>query len=233
VIPAKFKGKVAVIIGTGPSLTEDALSTIFEYRHGGDHFRLFGGNNVYSEIRLDVHFSCNPEWWEHYESDPVLKEQIRDPHIDQWTWDKATAVNLGINYVEGRWSGGKRNVTSLSQDPAFIHYGHGTGYELLGVAYHYGCRTFILAGYDLRYPRGYSRDHRKPGGARHYFGEYPGRLQHWPKVGPDGEMTGLLDCYRTIDTDTLGLRIINTAPGTALDFFECMPLEKALEETRK
>jgi hypothetical protein len=103
-----------------------------------------------------------------------------------------------------------------------LHWGHGSGYELLGVAYHYGVTEFVLIGYDLRFPAGYDGMKKVAGGDRHFFGEYPKELQHWTKynIGDGGELNGLLDCYRTIDTDALNIRIINCSPGSALDFFE-------------
>lgn len=230
----KFEGYTAVIVGTGPSLTHEQTEIIRHYRSKPDsNIKVFGINNTFElDLTIDVFFACNPEWWDHYAGrvkHPRLDARRRNG-CDMWTWDIATARRYDLNWIEGRWSGGKRNVTSLSTDPSFIHYGHGAGYEVLGVAYHYGVRRFVLAGYDLRYPRRYDRMARKPGGRRHFFGEYPPALQHWPKAGPNGEMTGLLDCYRTVDCDKLGLTITNCSPGTALDFFETGELSDVLEK---
>lgn len=225
-----FAGKRAVILGTGPGLTSDVVDIVRSYRRAHDDVRVFGINNTFMlPLFIDVFFACNPEWWDHYANHERMQQRF-ESGIDMWTWDPSTAARHGIKWIPGFWSGGKRNVTSLSADPDFIHYGHGSGYEVLGIAYHYGCREFILCGYDLRYGSGYDPARRKTGGPRHFFGEYPPELEHWPRVGPNGEMTGLLDCYRTIDTEALGLRIINTTPGTALDFFEVADLEKALHE---
>ena len=233
----KFQSKVAIIVGTGPSLTEEDIITINAYRNTHPSlFRVFGVNNAFTleDLPLDVFFACNPEWWEHYHADARL--QTRKLYCDMWTWDLPTAREYGLNWIEGRWSGGKRNVTSLSTDPTYIHYGHGSGYEVLGLAYHYGCRHFILAGYDLRFPGGYSAVHRKPGSGRHFFGEYPAPLQHWPGASGQnvdrhtGDLVGLLDCYRTIDTEKLNLRITNCSPGSALDFFEVGTLESELQK---
>ena len=233
----KFQGMTAVIIGTGPSLTPLQLELISVARFSQRRpIRVFGVNNVYQHFtNLDVHYACNREWWDHYyPKDPMLQESVQDGYTAHWTHDLQTARRYGPNYIEGRWSGGKRRVTSLSTDPNYIHYGHGSGYEVLGLAYHYGCRRFVLCGYDLRYPSGYDPVAKNPGGNRHFFGEYPEALQHWPgsggrNVAPDGSITGLLDCYRTIDCDKLRLTIVNCSPGSALDFFEVGELEKELD----
>jgi hypothetical protein len=192
-------------------------------------------NLTYQATKLDVHYFCNREFFLHYyPRDPVFRDAILDG-MDVWTYHADLAERYHLNHVPGRWSGGKRRVTSLSTDPEYIHYGHGAGYEILGIAYHMGCRHFVLCGYDLRYPAGYDPVAKLPGkGKRHFFGngEYPRELQHWPgrggNVAPDGSITGLLDCYRTIDCDRLGLSIINCSPGTALDFFEVGEIEKEL-----
>jgi hypothetical protein len=236
-----YEGLTAVIVGTGPSVDDEQLRHIDEYRQTPwSRIRVFGVNNVYQKGKwLDVHYACNPEWWAHYyPTDPVLRDLCLNDYTAPWTWDKETAERFGVNYIEGRWSGGKRRVTSFSTDPEYIHYGHGSGYEVCNLAYHYGCRHLVLVGYDLRYPSDYNPVARRAGtGRRHFFGEYPSSLQHWPgrngSVAADGTITGLLDCYRTIDTEHLGLRITNCSPGTALDFFETGDLEKVLYETHK
>ena len=229
-IVPKYEGYTAVILGTGPTMNEEVVEQVRAARSRRDSgIRVFGVNNTFElDLPIDVFFACNTEWWDHYHAYPRM--MARRSHSDLWTWDLTTARRYALNWIQGRWSGGKRNVTGLSKDPSYIHYGHGAGYEVLGIAYHYGCRHFVLCGYDLRYPRLYSSKLREPGGKRHFFGEYPRSLQHFPRVGPRGEMTGLLDCYRTIDTNDLGLRITNTSPGSALDFFEQGDLEKVLDE---
>jgi hypothetical protein len=240
VIP-KYAGKVGIIIGTGPSLTEDQVRIISAYRRGDPNpwwrptFRVFGINNTFQlPVPIDAFFACNPTWWDHYGKDPQL--QSRRGITEMWTWDLDTARRHNLNYCPGRWSGGKRNVTSLSTDPEYIHYGHGSGYEVMGIAYHYGVRHFILVGYDLAYRGGYDPANQNPGSGRHYFGEYPANLQHWPgRSGENfnlqnGDMTGLLDCYHTIDCDRLGLRITNCSPGSALNFFETGDLETELRK---
>lgn len=226
-----------MILGTGPSLTPEAIKLVNDARlRPESQIRVFAINNVYqTDAWIDVFFACNPEWWSHYyPTDPRLRDLLLSGNCEAWTWDKPTATHYGLNWIEGRWSGGKRKVHGFSTDPTFIHYGHGSGYEVLNVAFLYGCRRFVLCGYDLRYPRDYDPVARFPGTTkRHFFGEYPRQLQHFPgvsgkNVDSEGRITGLLDCYRTIDCDKLNLTIVNCSPGTALDFFETGDLEKEL-----
>ena len=195
-----------IVIGTGPSLSSSAIELINK-----SPLPKFGCNNTYKVCELSSLLACNPEWWDHYWP---KDEALRRGEFTKWTWDKPTADKYGLAYIKGAWGDG------LSTDPEVIHYGHSSGYQLVNLALHHGITEMVLIGYDLRYPKGYKRNQRDPGGDRHFFGEYPKDLEHWPMVGPDGEMTGLLKCYQTINPSEYGIRIINCSPGSALDFFE-------------
>ena len=197
----------AVILGTGPSVTPDVTALL-----NSTKLPIFGCNNAYQIAPLTALLSCNPEWWDYYWDD------VKSAPCEKWTWDKPTADKYGLTHIRGEWGDG------LSTDPAVIHYGHSSGYQLINLALHYGVTEFILIGYDLRYPAGYSKAKKNAGGDRHFFGEYPPELGHWPSC-PNGVMQGLLDCYRTIKPDDYGIRIINCSPGSALDFFETGILE--------
>lgn len=191
----------AIIIGTGPSLTDDQIHWA-QSRWYGYGWAMFGINNVYQRVpNINVHMACNPEWWDEYWSDNYLRES----KFDKWTWDKKTSEKYDINYIEGRWA------PSLSTNPSYIHYGHASGYQILGIAYHYGIREFYLLGYDMAYP---------PGRPRHYFGEYPKALYHNPRTGPGGEFTGLIRQFETIDEKDLGIKVFNLCETSALNHFE-------------
>lgn len=205
----------AIILGTGPSLAPEQI-TLAE--KSGSF--IFGVNNVYQIAKINALLSCNKEWWDYYWPRDM---RLQSGRFDKWTWHKPTAEKYGLKHVAGAWGDG------LSTDAGYIHYGHSSGYQVINLAYHYGFRELILLGYDMRYPPGYDKSQKKPGGARHYFGEYPEQLQHWPKVGQNGEFTGLLECYRTIDPKKYGMRIINCSPGSALDFFENAKLGEVLK----
>ena len=219
-----FSGYTGVIIGTGPSLSKEQLEYISNARRE-DKCRLFGGNNAYQVIDLDVLMSCNIEWWDYYmKNDPKLS-QMKDK-VDMWTWDKKTANKYKINHIEGIWK------DSLSTDPKYIHAGHSTGYQVLGIAYHYNIRNFILVGYDMKYPSGYDGKKKIAGGDRHYFGEYPKELQHWPRseksVDPNGNIIGLINIYKKINCKELNITITNSSPDSALTCFPQKPLEEVL-----
>lgn len=206
----------AIIAGTGPSLTAEAIAQINLSR-----LPVFGCNNTYQVLHLRALLACNPEWWDYYYPRDA---QLRLGTFGKWTWDKPTADKYGLARIRGEWGDG------LSTNPDVIHYGHSSGYQLINLALHHGVTEFVLIGYNLRYPEGYSGFKQVAGGDRHYFGEYPQALQHWTKfnMGANGELNGLLNCYRTINPDDYGIRIINCSPGSALDFFENGKLDEWL-----
>lgn len=124
-----------------------------------------------------------------------------------------TAKKYGILYVDGRWYSG------LSEKPV-ISYGHSAGYQLLNLAYHEKPDRILLLGYDMRFAADYDGKARRVGSSpRHFFGEYPPELQHWPSVKvKDGVHFGLVDLYRSVAQQGL-VEIINCSPGSAIDCF--------------
>jgi hypothetical protein len=200
----------AILVGTGPSLTPEAIHLV-----NSSNVPKFVCNLAFKDVRPDVFYANNKEFWAIYGKDLKHCQYPKYAYCQE-------AMEYGAQILKGEWK------PSLSQDPEVLHWGHGSGYELLGVAYLAGVTEAILIGYDLRFPKGYDGKNQVAGGDRHYFGEYVKELQHWTRlnIGNGGELNGLLECYRTINTSDLGLRIVNCSPGSALDFFEMGRLEE-------
>lgn len=196
----------AVIVGTGPSLTPSAIEQV-----NASPLPKFGCNLAYKVVPdLTALLGCNYEFWDYYWN------EVKDLSCEIWSSHPQSVQGEPLRRIRGEWRDG------LSVDPEIIHYGHSSGYQIINLALHYGVTEFVLIGYDLRYPKGYDGRKQVAGGDRHFFGEYPEKLQHWTKygMGPNGEIGGLLECYRTIRPEEYGIRIINCSPGSALDFFE-------------
>lgn len=210
-VPRRFEGHVGVVMGTGPSFTpavQRALKTAWLER---DDLAFFGVNCMYQDFfPIDVLMACDPLWWERYGPDPVLERFAGS----RYTW--SPDVHRKFPYtelVEGRWGDG------LSTDPAYIHYGHSSGYQALNLAVLMGCSRILLVGYDMRYPQG------KP---RHYFdklsatvGEYPPELRKW------STFEGLLRCYESVARQPGLPPIINCTVGSAMT---CFPMGCLTEE---
>lgn len=167
-----FNHLLAVVICTGPSLLKQR-DHILKLR-AENKIRLYGVNNTFNDFPLDVWIACDPAWHDHY-------GKVKGD-FEKWHWDLSICNRFGYKHIEGRWEDG------LSTDPSYINYGHSSGYQALGLAYHYGHREIYLAGFDMSYSAG----------PRHYFdslsgdcGEYPEALRKFsdmdkPRV-PKGE----------------------------------------------
>lgn len=199
----RFSGTV-VLIGTGPSLSLEQISTA--QRKG---FPLFGCNNVWELCPLAIHYACNLAWWDYYWS----AELIESP-AEKWTCNREATRRYGLNWVA------EKNAPGLSTDPTVIHHGHGSGYTLLNLAYLMGAERIALLGYDMKYAADYDgRSQQIGSGPRHYFGEYPGALQHWPKVSvKQGVHVELVELYRSVARQEL-VEIVNCTPDSAIDCF--------------
>ena len=204
-----FDGQTVALIATGPSLT---LQQIESARHKG--FALAGCNNTWQIVPdLGVLYGCNFKWWEHYWGEPLARHQAQ-----KWTTNRAAADRFGLNWIA------EANRPGLSNDPALVHHGHGSGFTLLNLAYLMGAARILLLGYDLRYAADYDGQNRRVGSEpRHYFGEYPPELQHWPRVQVrNGVHVELLELYRSV-ADQGAVEIINCSGGV-LDCFPRMDI---------
>ena len=191
-----------VCIGTGPSLTIEQIDTA---RRKG--FRLFGCNNVFTLAPdIELLYGCNYQWWDCYWN------EVRDLPCEKWTANKTASLAFGINWIA------EKNAPGLSVDRDVIHHGHGSGYSLVSMAYRAGAKRIILLGYDLKYAPDYDGRSQQAGSTpRHFFGEYPPSMRHWPSIKISaGVHVELVDLYKSIHDQGL-VEIINCTPGSALE----------------
>ena len=199
----------AIIIGTGPSLLNDANHVRKLKRKG--KAKLFGVNNTFNDFDLDAWVATDPEW--HQLNGKVVG------NFDKWHWSEDVCAQYGYNYIKGVWMDG------LSTDLNQISRGHSSGWLALGLAVHYGCEPICLVGHDMTYREGESR---------HYFtglsdedGEYPESIRKtckWAK--PDG--TGLRLFYENIAIQKGLPKIINCTIGSAMTYFPIKPLSEVI-----
>lgn len=201
---------VCAIVCTGPSLTIDQVEKV-------KRIPTFGANRAF-EFDLDVIAGCNWQFWHHY------WEQIKGYRCIKWaTLDHDKVKHLDLNLIESRFMDG------LSTDKSYIAHHHGTGPQLLNIAYHYGFKVLLLIGWDMRYPG--KVDQFTYTGKRHYFGEDPLTEKHWPvHISPDGRLDGLMKEVVTIHPEEYGIKIINCTPGSAMTCFPMMDLDEAIDQ---
>ena len=197
--------RTIVCIGTGPSLTVEQVQTA---RDKG--FTLYACNNAI-QLAPDAAllYSVNLAWWDHYYRDVAILP------CQKWTTNIAAANKYDINWIA------ERNAPGLSEDPNVIHHGHGSGYSLVSMAHRNGAERIILLGYDMKYAPDYDgKAHQIGSSPRHFFGEYPHSMQHWPSVRVQkGIHVELLELYASIYAQGL-VEVINCTPDSAIECFE-------------
>ena len=197
-------------IATGPSVTQEQVDTA---RDKG--FTLYACNNAI-QLAPDAKllYGCNLAWWEHY------WHEVRDLPCDKWTTNIEAAGKYDLNWIAEKF------IWGLSEDPNVISHGHGSGFSLVSMAHRAGADQIILLGYDLKYAPDYDPHNRYPGSTpRHFFGEYPHKMQHWPSAQvKKGLHVELLELYRSVHRQGL-VEIINCTPDSAIDCFERIPIE--------
>jgi hypothetical protein len=193
--------------------------------HTADRVKVFSINNVFMVYPwTDVHLSCDGPWWRWYWPKSQLLRELPCP---KYTWYPEIADQFGIDYIKAIVKDG------LSTDPGIVHINHGSGPMMLNLAYLYGIRKMILLGHDMKFAPDYDAKRRFPGSfPRHYFGEYPKPLQHWPsvKIPASGHLVGLIETYQKMKVESLGIEVINCTPGSALSMFEARDWEEVADE---
>lgn len=228
-IPNSYQGETVVIVATGPSLNKEQIDFINAARHY-NHCRIMTVNNSYQLFNyVDIHVACNDNWWEHYWWEDKKLQEIRDYGGDLWTRYEYLAEEYKINFIDSIVKDG------LSRDAEVVHINHGSGPMAINIAYLYGFRKMILVGHDMKFAKDYNGKKKKVGSTpRHYFGEYPSHIQHFPRssesVDIDGNIIGLIAAYKKMipDLEKSGIDIVNCTPNSSLTCFRNSILSKEL-----
>lgn len=224
VVERKYEGETCVIIATGPSLDMEQIDYV-HCAHTLKRCRVMTMNNSYKVAPFtDIHIACNDDWWEHYWKEDELLRRI---NADKWTQYEILAERFGINYIETH-----QTNRGLSTNPAVINKNDGSGPMAINLALHYGFKKLILLGHDMKFAKDYDGRKRKIGSTpRHFFGEYPKHMQHFPsvKVGlsKPGVIDGLIENYEQMIPDLINnnVEVVNCTPKSALLCFKMNRLE--------
>jgi hypothetical protein len=165
---------------------------------------------------LSLLYACNERWWVHY-----WTRGLEQYPAEKWTTNKVAADKFSLNWIAEKFDYG------LSTNPRIVHHGHGSGYTMLNLAYLMGASRIVLLGYDCKYAPDYDGREKKVGSSpRHYFGEYPGALLHWPTISvKDGVHVELVGLYASVAMQNL-VEIVNCTPGSAIDCFPRADIEQ-------
>jgi hypothetical protein len=194
--------KTIVCIGTGPSLTEQQVDVA---RDKG--FDLFVCNNAFQLVPdAKLLYAVNFNWWKHY------WPEVKDLPCEKWTTSRQVYYEFGVNWIAETF------MMGLSSNPRVISHGHGSGFSLVSMAHKKGADRIILLGYDLKYAPDYDGKAREIGSfPRHFFGEYPHSMQHWPSVQvKNGVHVELVELYQAVKEQGF-VELVNCTPNSALE----------------
>lgn len=198
-IQQEYRNKPAILIATGPSLNEEVVETIREYKND---YIIFGCNDSYVLVDfLDVHYACDLRWWNHHYE---IVEELR-PGLRKITQDEAAAEMYNLELIKGKYK------PKLSVDSTHIHYGSNSGYQLLNLAFLMGCNKFILVGYNMQ----------KVANKAHFFGDHPQPMKS------NSPYTKFVSAFETIQKEIKPF-IVNCTPNSALKNFRYNDLEDEL-----
>lgn len=204
-VPRLYTGRNAVVMATGPGLTEEVVELIRPYHRDGSVVT-FGCNDAFRIVPyLDVSYACDPPWMEN----AVKNYGWLDHPSTKWTQDRDAAPKHHLNWIAGT------SGPDLSENQQLIHFGGNSGFQILNLALLYGCTKFLLVGYNMS----------TPGGKRHFFGDHPKPMSR------STSFQSFLQAFSTIK-GAHRQAIFNCTPDTTLKHFEQRNLKEMLDSCR-
>ena len=178
---------------SGPSFTAAQARLIAAAQ---PRWRVVVANNSWQRVpSADAMYAGDRAWW------GMHLEAVKTRFAGEcWTLNRWCAHNYGLHYV------GHSDEPGLSLVHGRIHTGGNSGYAAIGLAYLFGARHIVLAGYDFQDTDGMS----------HWHGDHPAPLN------PDRPYAGWIERMRPLiaGLQRVGVEIINCSIETAID---CIP----------
>lgn len=210
-----WAGETVVLIGGGPSLAEEQISTAHNAWAAGKA-RCIVVNDAYLLAPwADVQYAADAHW-HRWHTEGIPKPAIGLSAADvarrwaEFTGQKCSIENSAPNIADNEVHI-LRNQTypshsrGLSLDPRALVTGHNSGFQALNLAVLAGAKRIILLGYD----GGPSKE-----GKTHWFGDHPRPTPQafWPYChqAMSAAESALLDA---------GVEVLNCSPGSAINSF--------------
>lgn len=211
-----WEGETVVLIGGGPSLTFEQLGRV-------RGFRCIAVNSAYLLAPwAAVLYAADSHWFRwHTNGIPVgmwTADYVRHAFAS-FAGQKCSIENSGGNITDDavHMLRNKHHPSlgyGLSTDPRYLVTGANSGVQALNLAILAGAKKIILLGYD-----------GKPDGDRtHMLGPHP-------RPTPEAAYplyVSAMDAARK-QVEELGVTVINASPGSAINAWQKMRLEDALE----
>lgn len=192
----------AVVIGSGPSLSDEQLQSI-EQAHLEERVHVLAVNNTIERAPwADVAYFGDYTAIKHY------LPKLRPLTMAEWvTIDRAAAERWKLTHLKPA----SPNGLGLQR----VHTNGNSGAQAINVAVCFGARRIVLVGFDMR---------EGVDGRAHWFGQHPAPLVRKQLFG---EWLHKFEAiYR--DAKQLGVEIVNSTPASALQLFPYADLEEAL-----
>ena len=188
----------AVVVASGPSLTTEQCAQVAAAQSAGKCHVIVVNDNWRLLPDADVLYAADGRGWRHHW--PAVSAGFRG---EMWTCKRETAKQYGICHIDST-----PRRAGLSRTPGLIHEGGNSGYQAVGLAYHFGVTRIVLIGFDMQH---------RPGDPPHWFGKHPqglsnaGGVKDWAP-----RFNALAD-----DLRAEGVELLNCSLRTALTVPRC------------
>jgi hypothetical protein len=137
-VPRSWVGETAVIIGCGPSLTQEDVASCW------GQARVIAIKDAHrSAPWADVLYSGDELWWQAY-ADSLTFAGDKYALVVPLPKHLAAVTKAGAKLL--RFAG----HTGLEEKPDGLRSGHHSGYQAIQLAVHFGVSKIVLLGYDMQ-----------------------------------------------------------------------------------
>lgn len=148
--------KTIVIIGSGPSLTDDQCAYVAEKRKAG-LCKITTVNRSFQKLECDYIVAADAGPWEQY-----IDEMVEiSPNAELWCHHKVAIEKYqdshGLKHFEC-----VNNHKGLIKEPPKVSGGANSGHMAINLAYQWGYKNIALLGFDFQHT----------GGRAHWFGNH-------------------------------------------------------------
>lgn len=212
-----WEGKTVVLIGGGSSLT---IYQVEHVRNSRVHCIAVNASYLIAPW-ADVCYFADSHFWKWHsqgvECAGLSAEEVREK-FQTFAGQKCTIQNSGANVTDEavhtlRNKTFPRHGVGLSVDPEALITGRNSGFQALNMATLAGAKRILLLGYDGDPLQGKT----------HWHGEHP-------RPTPVEAYPHYRLAFSAVESDLkkMGVEVINCSPGSAIDTFPKIPIERAL-----
>lgn len=202
-----WRGKRAVVIATGPSLTAEQLELVAQHREGlkvmaiNDAGLEPGPGRAFSAPFRDVHYAADSHFWQKHQPAAPLRivAKAAEDRAGIWAIRHGLADAIALCH---------RNPIELNF-PGHVFNGAHSGIQALQLAVLFGARQVFLLGFDCRV-----------GKRQNYCDKASGLARQWK-----GDSRQWAAQYARISWP---VEIFNCSPGSAIECFPRLRIEDVL-----